>query len=263
MKRRGDLRVVVGMIFILLGAAPAFAADPSGSLSTSVDYSKGDYGTGENTTILSVPFMLGVTPIDRLTLSLTVPYIRQTTQTVFVTGGGVAKRQGRERQLSRTEEGLGDILMEGEYVLLGEQLTSPEVAGSLKIKLPTADEDRGLGTGEFDETIGVGFSKTFLERLGLHLDLGYTFIGSPPGTDFRNSFSWSTGAAYLVAQPISVFAFLDGSTAIARDQKNPLEFRFGTEYEPAKAVSLTGSLGVGLSDGSPDHSISGRVAFPF
>jgi hypothetical protein len=86
-----------------------------------------------------------------------VPYIRQTTQTVVVTEGGVAKRKDKERQLAtargsvtQTEDGLGDILLKGEYVLLAEQAALPEITGSLKIKFPTADEDKGLGTGEFD-----------------------------------------------------------------------------------------------------------------
>lgn len=255
--RRG---IALSLLLVLVGAAPALAADPGLSLSGSVEYSRGDYGTDADTTIVYAPLTLRVSPTDRLTLGVTVPYIRQTTQNVVVTGGGVAVRKGQER---RTEEGLGDVLLKGEYVLLREGLILPEVAGSVKIKFPTADEDRGLGTGEFDETIGVSFSKTFLQRLVGYLDLGYTFVGSPPGADFDNSFSWSVGAAYLLAEPLTLFAFLEGATAISRGQDDPLDLRLGAEYKLTKVVRLTGSGTIGLSEGSADYGVSAGLAFRF
>jgi hypothetical protein len=55
---------------------------------------------------------------------LTVPYIRQTSQTVTVTGGGVAVRKDKQARLaaapstvSRTEDGLGDLLLRAWYVV--------------------------------------------------------------------------------------------------------------------------------------------------
>ncbi len=65
-----------------------------------------------------------------------------------------------------------------------------------------------------------------------------SFIGSPPGADFDNSFGWSIGAVYAVAPPFSVFAFLDGSTAIAAGQDDPLELRVGAEFRLIKALKL-------------------------
>ncbi len=91
----------------------------------------------------------------------------------------------------------------------------------MKIKFPTADSDRGLGTGEFDETIDVHLSKRLLDRLCGYLTLSYTFIGDPPDTDFRNAFRWSVGAADSVTPPLAVFAFLEGSTAISPGQADP------------------------------------------
>ncbi len=253
--------IVLSFLLALLSAAPTWAQDWRFSLSTFVNYSRGDYGTTQDTTLVYVPFTLRAKPIEGLTLGLTVPYIRQTTQNIVVTGGGVAVRKGVTT--AQTEDGLGDLLLKGEYVLLKEQPSIPEITASLKIKFPTADEDKGLGTGEFDETIGVSFSKTFAQRLVAYLDFAYTFIGSPPGTNFNNTFSWSVGTAYLVAQPLTLFGFLDGATAISPGRDNPLEFRFGAEYKVVQAVRLTGSVSVGLSDGSPDYGVSGGLAWRF
>ncbi len=98
--------VAVGIALILLTAVPASADDFLWLVSTSFNYSSGDYGTGKDTTLIYVPLTLGVRPIERFTVSLTIPYIRQSTQTVVVTGGGVAVRRDKEAQLktSRSSE---------------------------------------------------------------------------------------------------------------------------------------------------------------
>lgn len=263
--------IVIGASVVMLtSVAPVLAEDPLWAISGFINYSRGDYGTSKDTTLLYIPFTLRVTPLERVTVSLTVPYLEQTTQTVFLTGGGVAVRKEKVRELqtarervTRTERGLGDVLLKGQYVLLEERPTFPEIGSYLKIKFPTADEERGLGTGEFDETLGLDLSKTFLERLVAYLTLAYTFTGSPPGTELHNSFTWSVGAAYVVTKPFSVFAFLDGATAIAAGQEDPLELRVGAEYRLTEALKLTGSAGAGLSRGSPDYDVAGGFAVRF
>jgi len=264
--------IAISAALLLACISPAAAEDePRWSLSSSVNYSVGDYGTGKDTTFIYVPFTLGVKPIDRFTIGLTIPYIYQTGETVVITGGGVAVRKNKQSQLgtatqnqvTSTEQGLGDVLLKGQYVLLEETSVLPEIAPYLKIKFPTADSNRGLGTGEFDETVGVDLSKTLFPRFVSYVTLAYTFIGSPAGSSFDNSFGWSVGAAYLVAQPFSVFAFLDGSTAISSGQANPLEVRVGADYRVAQALKIFGSVSRGLSDGSADWGVSAGLVVRF
>src|SRR5712671_3456654 len=260
---------LLGIVLAIVGVWPAFAQDePRVSLSTSVDYSVGDYGTGKDTTLLYVPFTLGVRPFDRFWLSVTVPYLYQHGQNVVVTGGGVAVRGKANGKLARpatstTESGLGDVLAKASLVLIPEKDFIPEITPYFKVKFPTADKDRGLGTGEFDETLGVDVSKRLIASLFGFLTLSYTFIGDPPGADFRNSFGWSVGAAYAIVPPFSVFAFLDGATAISPGQDDPLDIRVGTEYRIIKALKLTGAVTRGLTDGAADWGVSMGLALRF
>src|SRR5437879_10120577 len=156
---------------------------------------------------------------------------------------------------SSTGVGTSPVLLEGQYVLVEEKSVLPEIAPYLKIKFPTADQGKGLGAGEFDETVGVGLRKTLFPRFVSYLTLAYTFIGSPAGTSLDNSFGWSVGAAYLVARPFSVFAFLDGSTAISPGQANPLEVRVGADYRVAQALKIFGSVSPGLGDAPADLAV--------
>ena len=267
MRSRGAL---IGLALIVAGVTPALAAedDPRWSFSTSVNYSVGDYGTNKDTTIVYVPFTLGVQPLDRLWLSLTLPYIYQSSENVVVTGGGVAARKRGSGKFaaperSTSESGIGDMLLKASYVVLEESEFIPEIAPYVKIKFPTADSDRGLGTGEFDETIGVDLSKRLIDRLYGYLSLSYTFIGDPPGTDFRNAFGWSVGAAYSVTPPLAVFAFLEGSTAISPGQSDPVELRVGAEYKLTKVLKLTGAVTRGLTDGAADWGLSAGLSLRF
>jgi outer membrane putative beta-barrel porin/alpha-amylase len=133
----------------------------------------------------------------------------------------------------------------------------------VKIKFPTADDSRGLGTGKFDETLGADLSKRFFDRWFGYVSLSYTFIGSPTGEDLRNTFGWSVGAAYAVLPPLSVFAFVEGATAITAGQPDPVELRVGAEYKLFKALKLTGSVTRGLTNGAADWGVSAGLTLRF
>jgi hypothetical protein len=270
MTRQRIQLALLGLVLAVVGVPPAVAQDePRVSFSTSVDYSVGDYGTGKDTTLVYVPFTLGVRPFDRFWLNLTVPYIYQTGQNVVLTGGGVAvKGKKSNGKLTRpatatTESGLGDVLAKASVVLIPEKEFIPEITPYFKVKFPTADKDRGLGTGEFDETLGVDVSKLLVGSLFGYVELSYTFIGEPSGTTLHNTFGWSVGAAYAIAQPFSVFAFIEGATAIAPGQDDPLDIRVGAEYRIIKALKLTGAVTRGLSNGSADWGVSGTLTLRF
>src|SRR5437867_12579913 len=97
--------IAISAALLLACVSPAAAEDePLWSLSSSVNYSVGDYGTGKDTTLIYVPFTLGVKPIDRLTLSLTVPYVYLTGETVVITGGRVSVRKAQQRQLGTARQ---------------------------------------------------------------------------------------------------------------------------------------------------------------
>jgi len=264
MRTRGAL---IGLVLIITAVTPALAEDdPRWLLSTSVNYSVGDYGTNKDTTIVYVPVTFGVRPIDQLWISLTLPWIYQSSENVVVTAGGVAvRKKGGSGKFARperstSESGVGDLLLKVSYTVLEERDFVPEIAPYVKIKFPTADSDRGLGTGEFDETIGVDLSKRLIDGLFGFVTLSYTFVGDPPGTNFRDSFGWSVGPAYSIG-PLSLFAFLDGSTAISPGQADPLELRVGAEYRLTRALKFTGAVTRGLSNGSADWG--GSLGFTF
>src|SRR5262245_12093062 len=221
-------------------------------LSVLPEYSEGKYGTGHTTRILEVPLRGEWSATDRLDLILTIPYVwlRGRGDTTIVNGRPVRVVSRRPGQVT-TEDGLGDILAEVDYTLLEEKGLVPDLTPFLEIKFPTADSSRGLGTGEFDEKIGFYITKKVVEQWTAHVDLSYTFIGSPPHTNLRNVFDWSVGVSYDATPSLKLSGYIDGATAVTSTQQNPLDLRFRGEYTLTTHVHLIAESSVGLSHGSP------------
>lgn len=242
------------------------------SPSTSAEYSQGKYGTGHTTQLLYVPSTLIWHATDRLDLTLTIPYIWEHGRDILASVGatsvwtsqGAQSRQATRRSPhARTEDGLGDILLEGAYVLLEERDLIPELSPFVLIKFPTADSSRGLGTGEFDEVLGINLVKVLGERWTAHLELSYTFVGSPPHVALEHSFGWSVGISYDVTPSLRLATYLEGATAVSRREQNPLDLRFQAEYKVTRIIALTAGASAGLSHGSADFGILAGIKFQF
>lgn len=267
---RRTLVVLACLTLILVGRGAANAQDqPKSSadadakelgltLSGTPEYTEGKYGTRHTTDILYVPVVLDWSVTDRFDLSLTLPYLREHGRSIFATIGGGAIRTPSGRQSTtdraRTAEGLGDVLLEGNYVLLEEKDVSPEVRAFAEIKFPTADSSKGLGTGAFDEAIGLGLAKKFAKWM-TSVEVRYVFVGSPHGTSLDNSVGWSAEVAYDATPWLRLGSMLEGATAVARHQPDPLDLRIVAEMKVSDRMKLKAGAIKGLSNGSPTFGV--------
>ncbi len=145
-------------------------------------------------------------------------------QTTAAPAGGGARRgkaPGDSPLTSATtDSGLGDIILRGRYYLIEESTILPLVALTGRIKFPTADADRGLGTGEFDEGVGVELTKRLADRWLAYLDGGYNFIGDAPDTDFHNQWWYDAGIGYDVTDNLHMSVFYEEYRALVNTVNN-------------------------------------------
>jgi len=167
------------------------------------------------------------------------------------------------RTTRKTEDGLGDILVKGRYYVLEETDTLPLVGITGNIKLPTADEHKGLGTGELDAGFGFEFSKNFSDSWQAYFDIGYTFLGDPPGTDLRNQWFFDIGAGYYLAPELLVSAYYEESRALVAGEDNPRDLFLALNYDFSSEIEFTAGLLLGLSDGASDYGFTGGIRFRF
>ncbi len=251
------LTICVWFMAVLVGSVESsFAYDrssPTWQYGLSFSYLTGDYGTDEDTDIYytAVSFKRYFTEGD---VTLTIPYLDISDGATFV-GGEVEPVAG-----GGGGSGLGDVILKGRYYAIEQDELLPyiDLVGSLK--LPTADEDKGLGTGKTDFTFMVECARRLEnEKWIAMLDLGYTFVGDPSGYDADNRWLYSIGMAYELHSDITLSGYLDGRTAIFEGNDDPLSLLLMGEYKYTPDLRFDTLLEFGLNDGAPDFGITFRV----
>ncbi len=233
--------------------------DPSENpweVSSSITLERGAFGTSTITHTVYIPVTLK-RYFDLGDLSVTVPYTKSKggSDVTTIAGRPVQTRSGSG---SNTSTGsIGDTILAGSYYLLKEADEHPldlSIIGN--VKFPTADHDKGLGTGEFDETIGLSANKSFDDWL-MFSSIDYTFIGDPSGLDLNNQFTYELGGGLHIDEFTTVNLSYQEKTAILDGKNNPREIILAFDHDIEKGkLTLFGNATKGLSDGSPDYGLT-------
>jgi len=247
--------------FLGLSGCNAYGAESDAgrfSVSTGFDYSSGKYGTSSSTHILYIPVSVKY-EADRTRFKLTVPYLRISGE------GNVVSAEGSQVDLSnagirRTDSGLGDVVASAFGTLIPEAGNWPWVDLGVKIKFGTADEIKGLGTGENDYSFQVDITKTY-DKFTAFATLGYKWVGDPPGFELNNVLYRGVGGAYKFAPRTSAGAFIDYRQAASPGQDNPQELMLYANHKLSPDLSLVVYIYRGFSDGSPDIGGGLQIAY--
>lgn len=227
-------------ILLLIGLLPTtgWSAEGRGYLDFNGGYKTGDFGTATKSNLYYFSPALGfVTP--RHDVSVTIPYLFLTNKTAGLTD---------------TEEGLGDLILRAGMVFLPERDNGFSLTGSVAVKVPTADKNKGLGTGETDYGGFLGVRK----RIGqnrLTLSAGYIKNGSPSGTDVNDVYVYDVGYARMFTRT-EVSAWYEGRRSLIPGAKNPQEINVGFFHILNLDYSVKGSSFAGLNNGGPDFGLN-------
>ena len=266
--KKGTRRSVRGsiLLFALLCETLTSAAGAGETgyfkLSTGAEYTSGDYGGSDSIEEWYVP-VTGKYLTDRLVLRLTIPYLQVSAPGGSVISGGPDSPVIRAGSGSRsTESGLGDIIAGLTYrdLLNTEQRTGVALDVTGKVKFGTADEDKGLGTGENDYTLQADLVKYF-ERFSPYGSLGYVVRGDPPGYELDNTAFAVVGGSYRFSPVLSASVdgyFRESSTATGDDQK---ELTTALNYRVNNRQKVQAYVIRGFDDGSPDWGVGLMLSF--
>jgi hypothetical protein len=159
--------------------------------------------------------------------------------------------------------GLGDVVLRGRYYLLDERAWFPTIAVRAHIKTPTADADRGLGTGRPDEGIGLEVTRSIGAGLSAMADGGYTVIGQPEGMEFNRPWWYDVGLGQDLARgAVNVSVFFEEYQAIvpglpnARDVLAALTLK-GRGWQAQLAAQF------GASDGAAERGLTVGISRRF
>jgi hypothetical protein len=171
---------------------------------------------------------------------------------IYRAAAGEAVEQEVKRHGSAS--GIGDAFVNLSYRLLEENEAMPGVSLHAGVKLPTADENKGLGTGELDYQMGVGLGKG-IGRWFLSGGLDYNILGDPEYYDLDNYISGYTSVATQVLDNMEVSLQLSAAQAVTDVSDDSLALGIGMNYFLEKYGMVSAGLQKGLTDGSPDYSL--------
>lgn len=250
---------------LLCAALPARASEKDWRLSTSINYESGDYGTGTRFSSLYVPVTIKRIFGDAFA-SLTVPFVSQSTDgSVRNVGGRPVKtgKGGGSAGSVTTRSGLGDIVLRGGYDLLHDDPHPLDLTVVAKVKAPTADRNKGLGTGEFDAGAGLEAAKLVAPGWTVLADLYFTAIGDPPGTNLNNQVAMDVGFSRLLQESLTGTVLFEASNALVSGTPSPRDVRGILDMRISDEASVNASAMLGLSKGSADYGfgLGGTLRF--
>src|SRR5713226_2666273 len=241
------------------------AEDSEVSLGAGLSYSTGTYGTSTETKILSVP-LTGRYDQGRWVFKLTVPLLHVTGASDVIPGLGKVNNsnsRGRGRGgVSETATGPGDTVASATYNTYYDSASKLGLDLTGRLKLPTGDADRGLGTGSTDESFQVDLYKT-TDRVTLFGDLGYTFFGHSEFVQLQNALNYGVGASYKLDATDSAGLSLDGRQPVTPGGPPQRELTAFWTHRVDKAWKTQAYVLFGLADGSPDWAAGISAAYAF
>lgn len=243
--------ILPAMLFAVLStAASAQTSDKTLRLSTGLEYSSGTYGGTETIEDLYIP-VIGSVNHGRISFELTVPYLSVTAPagtTITEPGGEPLSGSGP----TSTESGLGDIVA---GATLYDVFYSSDFGIALdvtgKIKFGTADEEKGLGTGEQDYTLRADLYK-FFEQFTLMGSAGYKFRGDPADQDLENVLLGSIGGVFAPTDKSRVGLIYDYRESALPDGDAVSEVSAFLSRNLNDTWRLQFYAFTGFSDSSPD-----------
>lgn len=236
-------------------AQSSAAPSPLGlSFTTGVDFSSGDYGATDKTEIIVVPFNARLTT-GKLRVSATLPYLRIKGPGAVVGGGdgGPIVVDPDANLPITTTSGLGDVSLSATYGLLRQDSTGFDLDLTGRVKLPTASESKGLGTGKADFGVSAEVARTFGSATPF-VTVGYRKPGDPAGFDLRSGPTASAGSSFVAGSTVFIASYdYAGKTSQSASNSHSL---FGAVSAPVlERVNLTGYGTAGLSKGAADFGL--------
>lgn len=241
------------MAGMMVSSPPAASAEdrPAWQYGLAFSYLTGDYGADENTDIL-----YGAAVLKRFfprgDVTATIPWLD-------VSGGGVTLIDGGAEPIAGAAggSGLGDIVLKGRYYAVQQSGPLPFIDLVASLKLPTASEAKGLGTGKQDFTLAAEFARVLPGNRWIVLgELGHTFVGDPSGYDASNRWLYNLGLACRTSPRTMLSGYLEGRTAVFAGNDDPLSLLLGGEFKLTPGLYLDTMVETGLNDGAPDLGVT-------
>jgi hypothetical protein len=161
------------------------------------------------------------------------------------------------------ESGVGDLNVSAKWQFIGESAWCPRQALAPTVKFPTADENKGLGNGETDYDLTWIASKSLGERIGAHVNAGYSWIGEPEGESVGNVLHYGVAVDAMVASSVQWVVEVYAEKELRSGADSTVLCNTGIRWNPVETLTVDVAGGSGLSDDGPDYFVTAGATWAF
>ena len=254
------LRRFIVLCVLGLFSFASYAQQQGFSVKTGVQYTTGEYGGTQDISNIYVP-VTGTLITGSWGLSATLPYLQVKAPGGTQIGPGGEPIPGTGDMA--TESGVGDVILRLTYFNLlrsADKRFALDVTG--KLKLGTADETRGMGTGENDYSIQFdGYS--FFDTFTLFGTIGYKVRGQPQDIVLEDVWFASIGGSVPIATRTRLGMAFDARPSAYKTNDDLRELSVYISRRSANDWRYSLYLSTGFSDSSPDMGAGFSVGYHY
>lgn len=168
--------------------------------------------------------------------------------------GGLLEERTEAQGEKGSVSGIGDLSVSAKWLVMERKDRLPALALVPTVKFPTADKDDGLGSGEIDYDATLILSEAISEKIGAHLNLGYSWIGEPEHENASNLLHFGVAGDYQIMEPIQLVAEVFCEEEIESGEDLVVEGNFGLRYEATAGLLFDLAAGSNLQGKEPDFT---------
>lgn len=144
------------------------------------------------------------------------------------------------------ESGFGDLVVGGKWQFLTREQALIDHALAFEVKFPTADKDRGLGSGETDYDLTWIGSLPLQDDLQVDVNVGYTWIGGD-----QDELHYGLAVVWAATDRIEPVAEVFAATPVEEGKTEALA-NVGVRFLVVENFMWDIAVGTGLTDDAPD-----------
>ena len=231
------------------------------------DYSSGKFNLPTSTNISYIPYSLKYTegPWSFRASSGYISFAGPKNLITAVEGAPLVtdvELSPADRGRTTRKSGFGDIYLSGTYALENPYSDDFFIDVTARVKLPTADENKGLGTGKFDYTIQTDVAY-LIGNVMPFATLGYRFVGKTSLFDLQNSFFASVGLSYFLTRDTSFGVSYEYRESATPGFNSPKEIFSYIDVQLNDHWGLNVYSVVGLNNTTTDYGLGTQIRYKF
>jgi hypothetical protein len=180
-----------------------------------------------------------------------------------VSFGGLFEERNEATGKDR-ECGIGDLEFAAKWKFFPGTKWIPRQALAVAVKLPTAEDGKGLGSGRTDYDITWVASVDLSEVVTVHLNAGYTWIGEPSGEDVGDVAHYGTAVEFQLTDVVQWVGEMFAEKELQGDTQTVVSCNIGFRWNPTENLTLDIAAGTGLhGNDTPDISFTTGLTLCF